>query len=214
MEIAITVLDRIILLLTGLVAVYLAYRFFEEFKAKEVKPMHNIYYITSFIVLFVSGVLIILFGFDILANPLISVVATILPFGIAIGLVCEFFPKYGKMYMGFMLLGLILIALQQFGVISTKLIYPIFHSIAGLTIFAIPIYAVNKKIVNKGFIWVTAGGTVIGIGGIALAFLGAKKPLLGIFTPEVVFAILTPILLLMSLGFTWGFVKKIKNPVE
>ena len=56
--------------------------------------------------------------------------------------------------------------------------------------------------------------TDYGIGGIALAFLGAGKPLLGIFTEEVVFTILTPILLLMVLGFTYGFVKKMKNPIK
>ncbi|RLD69697.1 MAG: hypothetical protein DRJ10_21215 [Bacteroidetes bacterium] len=88
-----------------------------------------------------------------------------------------------------------------------------FHSIAGLTIFFVPIFAVKNNKADKGFIWVTIGGTIIGIGGIALAFLGAGKPLLGIFTAEVVFTILTPILLLMALAFTYGFVKKMKNPV-
>ena len=223
----ITILDQVILLLTGLTAVYLVYRFFEEFKSKEVKPKQNIFYIISFIVLFVSGVLIIFLGFDILGdpenpivlfgielNPIISIVATLLPFGIAMGLVCEFYTKYAKYYHLVMLVGLISIALQQYGVIESKLIYPIFHSLAGLTIFFIPIIAVKNKVANAGFIWVTVGGTIIGIGGIALAFLGAGKPLLGIFTADVVFAILTPILLFMSLGFAYGFMKKIKNPIE
>lgn len=209
----ITILDQIILLLTGLTAVYLAYRFYEEFKSKEVKPRQNIYYMISFLVLFVSGVLIIFKGFDILSEPIISVIATLLPFGIAMGLVCEFYSKFAKVYLAIMLIGLILIALQQFGVFECKLIYPIFHSSAGFTIFFIPIFVVRNKLVDKGFIWVTVGGTIIGIGGIALAFLGAGKPLLGIFTAEVVFAILTPILLLMTLAFTYGFVKKIKNPI-
>ena len=112
-----------------------------------------------------------------------------------------------------MLIGLILISLQQYDVFECKLIYPIFHSLAGFTIFFIPIFIVRKKLADKKFIWVTVGGTIIGIGGIALAFLGAGKPLLGIFTAEVVFTILTPILLLMTLSFTYGFVKKIKNPI-
>ncbi|HAG15402.1 MAG TPA: hypothetical protein DCG69_02615 [Bacteroidales bacterium] len=86
-----------------------------------------------------------------------------------------------------------------------------FHSIAGLTIFFIPILLVSKKLVNSGFIWVTVGGTLIGIGGIALAFLGAGKPLLGIFTAELVFTILTPILFLMTLAFTYGFMKHLHN---
>ncbi len=209
----ITIFDQVVLLLTGLTAVYLAYRFFQEYQEAEVKPKQNIYYITSFIVLFVSGVLIIFYGFDILSNPLISIVATILPFGIAMGLVCEFYRKYAVAYLALMVIGLVAISLQQYGVIEMKMIYPIFHSIAGLTIFFVPIFAVKNNKADKGFIWVTIGGTIIGIGGIALAFLGAGKPLLGIFTAEVVFTILTPILLLMALAFTYGFVKKMKNPV-
>jgi len=209
----ITVLDQLILLLTGLAAVYLTYRFYQDYSTNEPKPKYNIYYIISFVVLFVSGVLIIFLGFDILKNPLISIVATILPFGIATGLIAQFYKKYEMSYLILMVVGLIAISLQQFGVINMKMIYPVFHSIAGLTIFLIPIIAVKNKMANSGFIWVTVGGTIIGIGGIALAFLGAGKPLLGIFTAEVVFTILTPILLLMALAFTFGFVKNIKNPV-
>ena len=52
---------------------------------------------------------------------------------------------------------------------------------------------------------------MIGIGGIALAFLSIGKPLLGVFTAELVFNILSLILFLMTMAFAWGFVKDIKN---
>jgi len=207
----ITIFDRVLLLLTGLVAIYLVFRFIQETKKATTKPKHNIFYIISFAVLFVSGVLIIFFGFDILARPCIKTIATILPFGLAIGLIFEFFKKIGVLYLIVMIVGLVLIGLQSFGVFECKALYPIFHAIAGLTIFFVPILAVSKKKAPGGFIWVTVGGALIGIGGIALAFLGAGKPLLGIFTEEVVFTILTPILFLMSLGFAWGFMKKINE---
>ena len=206
-----TVLDQIILLLTGLTAVYLIYRFVQAIKASTEKPKYYYHYIVSFAVLFVSGVLIIFFGFAVLARPEIKIVATLIPFGIATGLVCQFYEKYAKYYVMFMMLGFILIILLNYGILDTKLVYPIFHAIAGLTIFFIPIIAVNNKTANKGFIWVTVGGTLIGIGGIALAFLGAGKPLFGIFTEEVVFTILTPILLLMTLAYTVGFMKNMKK---
>jgi hypothetical protein len=202
-----TILDQIILLLTGLTAVYLIYRFVQTLKSSTDKPKYYFHYITSFAVLFVSGVLIILFDFAVLARPEIKIVATLIPFGIATGLMCQFYQKYAKFYVMFMILGFILIILMNFGIIHTKLIYPIFHSVAGLTIFFIPILAVNNKTAPKGFLWVTLGGTLIGIGGIALAFLGAGKPLLGIFTADVVFTILSPILLLMTLSYTMGFMK-------
>jgi hypothetical protein len=53
------------------------------------------------------------------------------------------------------------------------------------------------------------GGVLISVGGIALAFLKTGSQLL-FFSAEAVFAILAPLLLLMTLAFTWGFVKKIR----
>ena len=214
MEFTTTILDQGLLLLTGLIAVYLIYRFIQAIQAKEgnVRPFYP--YIVSFAVLFVSGVLVILFDFAVLARPEIKIVATLIPFGIAIGLMCEFYKKYAQYYKAFLALGFILIILLNYEVLDTKIVYPIFHSIAGLTIFFVPILAVKNKLANKGFLGVTIGGAIIGIGGIALAFLGAGKPLLGIFTGELVFAILTTILLTMTLGFTYGFVKHLKNPVK
>ncbi len=214
MEFTTTILDQALLLLTGLTAVYLIYRFIQAFKEREDNKKHFIPLIVAFSVLFVSGVLVILFDFAVLTRPEIKIVATLIPFGIAIGLMCEFYKKYAQYYKAFLLLGFILIILLNYGIIDTKLVYPIFHSIAGLTIFFIPILAVRNKLAVKGFIGVTIGGTIIGIGGIALAFLGAGKPLLGIFTGELVFAIITTILLTMTLGFTYGYIKHIKNPIQ
>ena len=206
-----TLLDQVILLLTGLTAVYLIYRFIQANKDIAEQTKYYYHYIVSFAVLFVAGVLIILFDFAILARPEIKIVATLIPFALATGLICQFYEKYAKPYVLFLMLGFILVILQNYGVIETKLIYPIFHSIAGLTIFFVPIIVVKNNAANKGFIWVTVGSTLIGIGGIALAFLGAEKPLLGIFTAEVIFTILTPILLLMTLAYTWGFMKNMSK---
>jgi hypothetical protein len=50
---------------------------------------------------------------------------------------------------------------------------------------------------------------MIGLGGIALAFLKTGGQLL-FFSAEFVFTILAPLLLLMSLSFAWGFVRKIR----
>ena len=80
------------------------------------------------------------------------------------------------------------------------------HSIAGLLIFFIPIFVVKSGRAPGSFIFVTIGGFLIGVGGIALAFLKAGAPIL---SADVIFTILAPLLLLMSLAFCWGFVKKI-----
>ncbi len=207
----ITIFDRIVLLITGLLAVYLFYRFYQEHRSTPEKRIANRYYMVSFAVLFVAGVLMIFFGFDVLGQPIIKVVATLIPFGIAIGLVREFYKKYYTGYTILLAIGLILIILSSYGVVATKAFYPIFHAIAGLTIFLLPIFVSRTEKADNNFYWVGIGGALIGIGGIALASLSFGEPLLGIFTQEVVFSILTPILLLMTLAFTYGFVKKIKN---
>jgi type IV secretory pathway TrbL component len=64
-----------------------------------------------------------------------------------------------------------------------------------------------------GFLWVSVGGALIGLGGIALAFLKSGNQFL-FFSEEVVFTILAPLLLLMALAFTWGFMKEMKSEEE
>jgi hypothetical protein len=82
---------------------------------------------------------------------------------------------------------------------------PVFHGIAGLIIFGLPFFQKNGA---KGFWLVGIGGALIGLGGIALAFLVSGSQLL-FFSAEFVYMILAPLLLLMTLAFTFGFRKDI-----
>jgi lipid-A-disaccharide synthase-like uncharacterized protein len=210
-----TVFDQIVLLLTGLVSAYLAFRFYQDYNKQEPKPRQNIPYMVAFIVLLVSGLLLIIFGWDILPDPKVIVVTTILPMAIAVGLVCEFYrEKFGKPYKIFAVIGLLAIILTRFlpDVPRAAQIIAIatVHTIFGLTIFLIPILMVKAKKAPSGFIFVTVGEILIGLGGIALTFLKSDKQLL-FFSPEFVMAILAPLLLLMALAFTWGFMQKMKG---
>ena len=56
--------DQIVLLITGLTAVYLIWRFYVRYSEK--KGLFDLYYIPGFAVLFVSGVLLIFLGYKIL----------------------------------------------------------------------------------------------------------------------------------------------------
>ena len=210
-----TVLDIVSLLLTGLVAAYLVFRFYQDFQTKDPKPRPNIPYMVSFAVLLVSGLLLIFFGWGILTRPEIIVVTTLIPLGLAVGLVCEFYKdKFGNPYKIFAVIGLLAIILTRFvpdvpralQIISIATV----HSIFGLTIFIIPIIAVKAKQAPSGFIFVTVGEVLIGLGGIALTFLGSEKQLL-FFSKDFVGMILGPLLLLMALSFTFGFMKKMKG---
>ena len=201
-----TLFDRLILLLTGLTAIYLIWRFYTRY-SKE-KGRHDIYYMMGFVVLLVSGLLLIFFGWDILASPYVLTVATLIPLGISMGLIHQFVPDYKKAYSWFSLVGLLAIAVTSIGGMSLKSIaVPVFHGVAGLIIFSLPLYkCIVTKDAPKGFGLVGIGGLLIGVGGIALAFIVADKQLL-FFSADLVYTILAPLLLLMTLAFTWGFVK-------
>ncbi len=203
-----TIFDRIVLLLTGLVAIYLLIHFTKKQKNPETSGSSNIYYMISFAVLLVSGLLLIILGWDALGSDHVAIVAGLIPFGLATGLVAKFFPDNEKKYLLLLILGFVVIAITRQGgmVVAGKIVYPIFHAIAGLTIFTLPIYAVKNNKAESSFAMVTVGGTLIGLGGIALAFLKAGSQLL-FFSQEFVLLILAPLLLLMSICFAVGFVK-------
>ncbi|NHZ71751.1 MAG: hypothetical protein GWP17_01540 [Aquificales bacterium] len=201
--------DRIVLLLTGLTAVYLIWRFYGRYQQK--KALHDIYYIMGFLVLFISGVLLIFGGWGILDSPYVLTVSSLIPLGITLGLMNQFVPKYKKIYSWFALIGLLAIAVTSIGDMPAKSIaVPLFHGVSGLIILLLPFYRVFKKLSPTGFAMVGVGGLLIGIGGTALAFYKAGKPLFGIFTGEFILMILAPLLLLMTLAYAWGFVIDIK----
>jgi hypothetical protein len=200
-------LNNLFLLLTGLLAIYLLWVFYNHWKQS--KALYDVYYMLGFLVLLVSGLLLIFLGFGILGTPLVLTVASLIPLGISMGITEQFYPSWKKAFAWFALIGFLAIAVTSIGGMETlrKIAVPLFHGVAGLVIFLGPFFARKAA---KGFWWVGIGGALIGIGGIALAFLTIGKPLLGIFTADLVFNILALLLLLMTLAFTWGFVKDIR----
>jgi len=197
-------LDNLFLLLTGLLAAYLCWYFWKRYNLH--KALHNIYYLMGFAVLLVSGLLLIFLGLDILASPWVLTVASLIPLGISMGLVEEYFPKYKKAYKWFAALGFLAIAVSSIGGLDLlkKISVPLFHGVAGLVIFLGPFLA---KKAPQGFFWVGIGGLLIGLGGIALAFISVGAQLL-FFSPQFVMLILTPLLFLMTAAFTLGFTKR------
>jgi hypothetical protein len=204
---AMTLLDRGILLLTGLIAIYMLSVLFK--KQKEKPGTENIFFIISFAVLLVAGLILIFTNWNSLLSPFVAIVAGLIPFGLAIGLIKKFYPKYYNLYVIVLLVGLIWIAVAKIFDVMCKgsVALPLFHAIAGLTIFFVPICAVKAGKVKAGFINVTIGGTLIGLGGIALAFIKNGKQLL-FFSPHVVLSILAPLLFLTALFFALGLTKE------
>jgi hypothetical protein len=199
--------DNLFLLLTGLVSIYLLWRFFTRWSKS--KKLYDVYYMMAFLVLLVSGLLLIFLGMDILKSPYVLTVASLIPLGISMGIIEEYFPKYKRPFKWFALVGFLAIAISAIAGVEVlrKISVPVFHGVAGLVIFLGPIL-VSKA--PKGFWWVGIGGVLIGLGGLALMFISLDSQLL-FFSPSFVLLILSPLLLLMTLAFTWGFVKDIKG---
>lgn len=205
------ILDQGILLATGLVAIYLIVRFVQHFRSAD-KRRPDIYYIIAFAVLLVAGLLLIIFTYAALANPLVVIVAALIPLGLSLGLVADLLPRCEKGYLAFAVLGLLAIAVTRFtgpAALATVLL-AVVHSVAGLLIFVLPIWAVSQGKMPGGVAAVSVGGALIGLGGIALAALKSGGQLL-FLNAEVVFIILAPLLFLMSLAFAWGFVIKVRR---
>ena len=196
--------DIVFLLLTGLLAAYLCWYFYQRYQLH--KALHNLYYLMGFAVLLVSGLLLIVFGLGILSSPYVLTVASLIPLGVSMGLAEEYFPVWKKYFKWFAALGFLAIAVTSIGGMDLlkKIAVPLFHGVAGLVIFIGPFYA---KGAPKGFFWVGIGGLLIGLGGIALAFITLGKQLL-FFSPEFVTLILTPLLFLMTGAYVLGFTKR------
>ena len=129
--------DRITLLATGLVAIYLLYLFYKHYRTT--KSMADICYLVGFGVLLVAGLLLIAFTYDALDNPLVVIVSYLIPAGISLGLVTQFYPQFGRWYLAFVILGLVLIGVTRIGEMEDfgRIVLPIFHTVAGLIIFLI-----------------------------------------------------------------------------
>lgn len=197
-------LDNLFLLLTGLIAAYLCWYFWQRYNMN--KALHNIYYLMGFAVLLISGLLLIFLGLDILASPYVLTVASLIPLGISMGLAEEYFPSWKKAFKWFAVVGFLAIAITSIGGMDSlkKIAVPLFHGVAGLVIFIGPFLA---KDTPKGFWWVGIGGALIGLGGIALAFITMGSQLL-FFSPALVMAILTPLLFLMAGSYALGFARR------
>ncbi len=133
--------DIIFLLLTGMIAAYLCWYFWQRYNLN--KALHNIYYLMGFAVLLVSGLLLIFLSPGILSSPYVLTVSSLIPLGISMGLAEEYFPSWKKYFKWFAMIGFLAIAVTSIGGMDTlkKIAVPLFHGVAGLVIFIGPFVA-------------------------------------------------------------------------
>ena len=196
----ITILDRILLLITGLLAAYqIAVGIGEGLSTVTVWA-----YTIAFGVLLIAGLLLIIQGFEILESPLVVIVSTLIPLSLSLGLVWEYVPSWRTPYLIFVIIGFFAVAITRFTAskkVATFTLIPV-HGIAGLLIFILPIVMSFRGDMPAGFALVGVGGALIGIGGMLLGFLKAGKPIL---PQNTILTILPGLLLLMTAAFVIGF---------
>lgn len=192
-------LDRVLLLLTGLLAAYQVAVGIDGFDTLPI-----IAYTIAFGVLLVAGLLIIILSFDVLDSPLVVIVSTIIPLSLSLGLVWQH-ASFGTSYLIFAIVGFLAVTLTRSIPMPGKLptiILALVHGIAGMTIFLLPIILSIQGKTQPLFSLVGIGGALIGIGGLLLSFLKAGRPIL---SREIILKVLPGLLLLMTICFVAGF---------
>ena len=193
-------LDRLLVLFTGLLA---AYQIVVGIDKMDSVPI--IAYTIAFGVLLVAGLLLIILGFDALDAPVVVIISTIIPLALATGLVYQHLASFRIPYLLFAIIGFSAVAFTRSDQVQSRLpvvTIALVHGIAGLTIFLLPLLTSLQGQTHPLFALVGVGGALIGVGGLALSFLKAGKPIL---SKELILKILPAILFLMTLCFVIGF---------
>jgi hypothetical protein len=196
----ITVLDRLLLLATGLLAAWQI-----AVGIDHLSTLPIVAYTVGFGVLLVAGLLLIILGFDALDSPLVVIVSTVIPLSLSLGLVWEHLAAYRILYLVFAILGFLAIVITRSIPMKNKLpviVLACVHGFAGMTIFLLPLLLAFTSRVAPGFALVGLGGALIGLGGLLLSFLKAGKPIL---SRKTILKILPGLLLLTTASFVLGF---------
>lgn len=193
-------LDRVLILLTGLLA---AYQIVVGIDKMDSVPI--IAYTVAFGVLLVAGLLLIILGFDALDAPVVVIVSTIIPLALATGLVYQHLASFRTLYLLFAIGGFAAVTFTRSTPMKNRLpvlTIAIVHGIAGMTIFLLPILTSIRGETHPLFALVGVGGALIGIGGLLLSFLKTGRPIL---SKEKILKVLPGLLLLMTICFVAGF---------
>ncbi len=196
-------LDRLLLLVTGLLA---AYQIVVGINNLGTMPITA--YTIGFGVLLVAGLLLIILGYEALDSPVVVIISTIIPLSLSLGLVGEHLAAYQTVYLIFAILGFLAVLLTRSVQIKNRLpaiVLTLVHGIAGLTIFLLPLILTLRGLARPPFALVGIGGALIGLDGLVLSFSEISRRFL---SRESLIKTLPVSLLLMTVmfvaGFNWG----------
>ena len=156
-----SIMARILLLATGLLAAYMVAVGIEGFSTVSILA-----YTVAFGVLLVAGLLLLILGFEVLDSPLVVIVSTIIPLALALGLIWQYFPAWQIPYLVFVILGFLAVVITRAARLRSKLptlVLALVHGVAGLTIFILPIWLAFSGLIKPAFSLVGIGGALIGV---------------------------------------------------
>ncbi|MHA1112780.1 MAG: hypothetical protein ACTSRE_16955 [Promethearchaeota archaeon] len=196
----------VILLITGVVA--LLFTIFLVLDYVKNKKLPHLFIALAFFVVFAAGVLLVIFNdYELLLDPIVSMLAVFIPGGIAAALFYEsVFGKNGKtiglVYAGYIVIMAIVILITKLMELPiASIMVMAAHIPSGLAIVILPIL-VYLKDKEWTAILVSVGGALISVVGILLAFLVSGSEL---FSAALIFGLLPWILLVVAACFAFGF---------
>ena len=195
-----THLDRILLLVTGLLAAYQVVIGIDNFSTLPI-----IAYTIAFGVLLLAGLLLIILDFEALDSPFVVIISTIIPLALSLGLVWQHLVSFRVAYLVFAIIGFTAILVTRSIPMQNHLptlVLALVHGAAGMIIFLLPVLLAFQGATRPAFSLIGVGGVLIGIGGLMLSFLKAGRPIL---SRETILKILPGLLLMMTICFVAGF---------
>ncbi len=195
----ISVLDRILLLVTVLLAGYQI-----SLGINGLPPLATWSYTVGFGVLLVASLLLIILGFEGLESQVVVIVSTLIPLSLSLGLIAEHLPSYSALYLAFAITGFAAVAVTRYAsrARTATIVLAATHGVAGLLITFLPVILVVQGAVSAGYLLVGLGGALIGLGGLLLAFLKTGKPIL---SRDRILSYLPVLLVLMTAAYLAGF---------
>ncbi len=197
----ISILSRIIFLLTGHVAGYKIISGMDNYS-----NLTTTLYTISFGLLLLASLLLLLMGFKIMENDYVAVVTSIIPITLSLGLVTDKL-EHATFYAILISLSFIIAVTLRFfstGKIAA-LSLGVIHLLSGSVIFLIPIILFVTGKAEIQILMVSFGGIIIGIGGVFLGFLKAGKLAM---KKEKIYSFFPIILFITTISFVVGLATK------
>jgi hypothetical protein len=205
-------LGLVLLLLTGIVALIMGIFLLKEHLNSR-KPEHALWGM-AMIVLFVSGVLIILYDWAILDERLVPVVAALIPIGFAAGLLYAAYEevkwaRYFLMYQAVLLVIFLIFAIV--GDDPPTAFVLLTHIPSGMLIVYVPFVTGLNGVTEKSSWLFSLGGALISVGGMLMGMLETDDPPLN---ADEIHDILPGLLLIVGALITFGIILPSKWKVD